>query len=170
MCSAMQGRSFDLHVHVFGCARQRHEVFYAWLCLSFRPCVLQCLHRCWLVCFSPFERTPFLPVLVCAQIVNSATGDIRSGCTSDDDSSASRPSCSSVRASTCAIRSLTNAMKLDSVVSRSRHLGIKCRQARCVSTSEAPIISSIIPVCNFFVFYVLWNFNVCCRCLLCRST
>jgi hypothetical protein len=146
------------------------------------PCVLPCRGGLWTcVCvyldahdsamkFSTHERTPFLPTLVCAQIANSATGDIRSGCASDDDSSASRSSCSSVRASICGVRSLTNAMKLDSVVSRSRHLGIKCRQARCVSTSEAPIISSIIPVCNFFVFYVLWNFNVCCRCLLCRST
>ena len=103
----MQGRSLDLHVHVFGRARQHHEVLCAWLCLSFRPRALQHLHRCWLVHFWPFERTPFLPMLVCAQIVNSATGDIRSGCTSDDDSSASRSSCSSVRASTCAIRSLT---------------------------------------------------------------
>ena len=171
MCPAMQGRSLDLQMYVFGCARQHHEVFHACLCVSFRPCRLQCLHCCWLVYLSPFERTPFLPMLVCAQIVNSATGDIKDGCcTSDDDSFASRSSCPSVRASICGITSMTNAMELDSVVSRSRHLGIKCRQARCVSTSDVPIISRIILVCHFFVFHILWNFNTCCRCLLCRST
>ena len=146
-----------------------HEVSCACFCLSFRPHKQQHLHRCWLAHLSPFERTPFLPVLARAQIVNSGTGDINGGC-SDDGSSASRSSCSSVRASIYGVSSMTNAMKLGSVVSRSRHLGIKCRQARHVSTSEAPMISSVILVCHLCVFRVLWNFNTCCRHLLHRST
>jgi hypothetical protein len=167
-CSAIQGRSEDLHMKVPGCARQHHEVRMARpLFDSFRPAKTQYLQRCWLVYAVPSFRLPFRPMLLCAQAVNSGVGDMMG---SDDGSSSSTSKSSSLRASTCGMRSITNAMKLDSLVSRSRHIGIRCRQARYVSTSDAPRISSIILVAHVLVFHTLWNLSMCCRYLLCRST
>ena len=166
----MQGLSRDLQICTSGWALHRHEARQLPLPFrSFRPALMHTSHRCCLVYLLPSERTPFRPTLSWAHAACTYTGDNKDSASRADEA-ASTSNSASLRASIWSVSTATNAMKFDTASSRSRHFGMRCRQARYESTKEAPNTSSCMRVAHDFVFHVSWNLSMCWRCRLCLST